>query len=84
MAGSRIGHSLADGIRPHLLYGSKEHDDRCEPPLLPPLLGEHLARYPPEKGGMLPDNRSVVVSLASSARKWIGQKIGKLQSPIRG
>jgi len=49
-----LRNALAAGHRPHIVYGSKELEEKRGPLFLPPLLSTHLSRYPPLEGRMNP------------------------------
>lgn len=74
--------AIAEGRRPHMLYGTKEAANNRAPIFLPPLLNENFVRYSPVDGDLTKEvDRPLIQRLADDARKdvtdveqgWVGE-----------
>ena len=67
--GTLLGLAIAAGRRTHMLYGTKELDERRDPILLAPMVNETFARFDPEKGALTCEaDRRIIHSITQQAR----------------
>jgi len=63
---------LADGRRPHVIFGTKELVHDVMPVFLPPMLGVTFSRYDPAQGNLFAEgDRPVIRKLTETARKHV-------------
>lgn len=58
-----LAQALKAGRRPHVLYGTKEYDEKRALIFLPPLQNSNFSKYKPTKGSLTQENDRVVIKM---------------------